>query len=132
MKSIYRVGILSLFILSLTGFTASAQIVNLLYHFTLDSTQGKGPVSSLIADQQGAFYGTTYEGGANDYGTVFQLTPPASSGAAWKETVLYSFCSQSDCADGSYPTSGLILGKDGALYGTTQYGGDVCGHSGCG
>jgi uncharacterized repeat protein (TIGR03803 family) len=103
-----------------------------LHNFSFDSSKGKGPVSSLIADEQGALYGTTYEGGANDYGTIFKLTPPASNGAPWTETVLHSFCSQSESEDGSYPTGGLVFGEFGRLYGVTTYGGNACGQSGCG
>src|SRR4051794_22503969 len=109
MKSIYRAAALSLLALSLAGFAASAQTVNLLHSFTLDATQGKGAVSGLIDDQQGALYGTTYEGGANGYGTIFKLTPPASNGIPWKHTVLHSFCSQPNCFDGSYPQGGVML-----------------------
>jgi uncharacterized repeat protein (TIGR03803 family) len=132
MKNIYRTAALSLVVLSLAGFTASAQTVTLLHRFSFNTSKGKGPVSRLIADEHGALYGTTYEGGANGYGTVFKLTPPASNGARRKETVLYSFCSRGECLDGSYPTGGLIFGAEGALYGTTQYGGLPCGNSGCG
>jgi uncharacterized repeat protein (TIGR03803 family) len=67
-------------------------------------------------DGQGNLYGTTQNGGANGYGTVFKL---ATNGT---ETVLYSFCSKGDCSDGAYPASGLITDGSGNLYGTTQYG----------
>src|SRR3981081_1619286 len=100
MKNIYRAGALSLVALSLAGVTSSAQTVTLLHSFSFNTSKGKGHVSGLIADQQGALYGTTYEGGAHDYGTVFKLTPPASHGAPWKETVLSSFCLQPECEDG--------------------------------
>jgi len=132
MKNIYRAGLLSLAALSLAGFTASAKTVTLLHSFSFNASKGKGPVSSLIVDEKGALYGTTYEGGANGNGMVFKLTPPASDGALWKETVLYSYCSRGECLDGSSPTGGLIFGAEGSLYGTTQYGGLPCGQSGCG
>jgi hypothetical protein len=51
--------VLSLVALSLADFTASAQTVTELYSFSFDSSKGKGPVYSLIADEQGALYGTT-------------------------------------------------------------------------
>jgi uncharacterized repeat protein (TIGR03803 family) len=90
---------------------------------------GDGNISyaTLTADQ-GALYGTTYGGGTGSSvgcpggsgcGTVFKLTPPANSGGTWTETVLYSFVAGSD---GQYPQAGLIV-YNGALYGTTQYGG---------
>ena len=42
---------------------------------------------------------------------------------AQTETVLYSFCSMPDCADGATPDSGLILDSSGFLYGETWEGG---------
>jgi uncharacterized repeat protein (TIGR03803 family) len=64
----------------------------------------------------GNFYGTTSGGGANSGGTIFKIT---TRGAL---TTLYSFCAQTNCADGSSPRS-LTLGTDGSLYGTTVFGG---------
>jgi uncharacterized repeat protein (TIGR03803 family) len=53
---------------------------------------------------------------------VFKLTP--NSDGSWTESVLYSFCSLDNCADGADPTAGLIFDKAGNLYGTTSEGGD--------
>ena len=55
----------------------------------------------LVQAINGDFYGTTYEGGAYSYGTVFQITPGGTL------TTLYSFGSQS--GDGSNPEARLIL-----------------------
>lgn len=122
--------VLSLAALCFAGATSSAQTVTLLHSFSFDTSKGKGPVSGVIADQQGALYGETNEGGANGYGTVFKLARPAHGQTAWKETVLYSFCAQANCEDGSYPTGGLVV-YQGALFGVTTYGGFSCGESGC-
>jgi uncharacterized repeat protein (TIGR03803 family) len=105
------------------GFTVTS-----LYNFTWSKSNGSGNVSSLIADQQGALYGTTYYGGEYGYGTVFKLTPPAKGETAWKQTVLYSFCQKLTCSDGAYPVGGLIFAKQPngitALFGTTSDGGN--------
>ena len=72
----------------------------------------------MIHDSKGNFYGTTSDGGENDAGTVFKLTPSGTL------TTLYSFCSQSNCADGVEPRAGLIQDSDGNFYGTTFTGGN--------
>ena len=81
---------------------------------------GNGPAAGLISDATGALYGTTANGGANGYGTVFKLTPPAVAGGPWTETVLYSFTGGSD---GGSPKASLIFDESGALYSTTTVGG---------
>ncbi len=73
----------------------------------------------------GTLYGTTWDGGAYNDGSVFSID--LSTGA---ETILHSF----DNTDGQWPVAGLINVK-GTLYGTTFYGGayTTCGDSfGCG
>lgn len=124
MKNIYRAVALSLAALSLVGVSPSRATESVLYKFT-GGSDGSHPWGVLIADSKGALYGTTNAGGSEGYGAVFKLTPPAESGAPWKESVLYSFCQQSSCNDGSYPEAGLIFDKQGALYGTTSEGGEV-------
>jgi uncharacterized repeat protein (TIGR03803 family) len=84
-----------------------------LYFFT-SGTDGRYPYAGLIQGTDGNFYGTTYEGGTSDDGTVFKITP------AGAETVLYSFAAGTD---GQYVDAGLIQGADGNFYGTTFQGG---------
>jgi uncharacterized repeat protein (TIGR03803 family) len=90
-------------------------------------TDGANPVAGLIQATNGNFYGTTEAGGddVNNAGTVFEITPGGT------ETVLYSFCSQANCADGIGPKGALVQGADGSLYGTTYSGGATC-TGGCG
>ena len=83
---------------------------------------GQFPVAGLVSDAQGALYGTAGAGGANNYGVVFKLTPPAS-GNVWTPSVLYNFCSLNNCADGYDPVAGLAFDSTGLLYGTTEFGG---------
>ena len=115
--------------------TAAGKITYLHnFCFLSGCADGGSPQGALIQASNGNFYGTTSVGGANGYGTVFEITP------AGKLTTLYSFCSVSACADGSSPRSTLIQATDGNLYGTTEYGGyfysgpdGYCGASyGCG
>ncbi len=73
--------------------------------------------AGVVQGSDGNFYGTTLEGGANNEGTVYKITP---SGAL---TTLYSFCAQSECTDGLHPEAGLLQGSDGNFYGTTDGGG---------
>jgi uncharacterized repeat protein (TIGR03803 family) len=79
--------------------------------------------ASLIFDRAGNLYGTTYQGGAHGSGTLFQLVPNADG--SWRESVLHSFCSRTNCGDGAFPPASLIFDQAGNLYGTTSSGGDL-------
>jgi uncharacterized repeat protein (TIGR03803 family) len=85
---------------------------------------GYTPLAALVQATNGDFYGTTQSGGANNAGTVFRIAPSG------KLTTLYSFCSQSACADGAEggnAAQALIQATDGNLYGTTADGGATGG-----
>ena len=89
---------------------------------SFDTTDGAYPESGLIQATNGDLYGTTIDGGANctssgGCGTVFKITPGGTL------TTLYSFCSQTNCTDGTQPESGLMQATNGDLYGTTYQGG---------
>ena len=99
-----------------------------LYNFCAQANcaDGAGPNSGPVFDQKGNLYGTTFQGGLGDggcgyggggCGVVFKLTPTG------KETVLYTFCAQTKCADGANPNSGPVFDHKGNLYGTTFMGG---------
>lgn len=105
-----------------------------LYNFCSESAcaDGSSPQAPLIQANDGSFYGITTNGG-NVYGggtgscpasygcgTIFQITP------AGKLTTLYSFCSQSGCADGYFPVAGLTQDTNGTFYGTTNGGVNNC------
>ena len=97
-----------------------------LYAFcpTGNCTDGEFPQAAPIQATDGNLYGTTTGGGANSVGTVFRITPTGTL------TTLYSFCSQTGCADGGDPEAGLIQASDGNLYGTTAGGGGSSNPSG--
>src|SRR5947209_133466 len=109
----------------------------ILYNFTgLDD--GGGPLGALISDDAGNLYGTTTLGGVNATetlgGVVFELSPPATPGGSWTETVLHSFPANS--SDGGAPAGDLVFDQAGNLYGVTSAGGTEsalsCGSNGCG
>ncbi|HWY21906.1 MAG TPA: choice-of-anchor tandem repeat GloVer-containing protein [Candidatus Acidoferrum sp.] len=111
--------------ISLAGL-ASAQTENTLFDFT--ETDSFWPQGGLVQDAKGNLYGATRGGGTYGVGTIFELSPPAQAGGAWTKTTIYNFLSWG--GTGNIPSSGLIMGRAGALYGTTYVGGDsrcVCG-----
>jgi len=92
---------------------------NVLYSFQL-GVDAINPNSRLVIGTGGVLYGTTSNGGTLGYGTVFSLTPPVSPGGHWTEALIHNFGATPN--DGEYPTSGLTLGPEGVMYGTTRFG----------
>jgi uncharacterized repeat protein (TIGR03803 family) len=108
-----------------------------LYSFLgTDMGDGQSPGgAALVQGSDGALYGTTSEGGitGQDFpfggGTVFKINTDGSG-----YTLLYTFLG-SDVGDGRNPYGGLVRGRDGVLYGTTDGGGtyqppDILGNRG--
>jgi uncharacterized repeat protein (TIGR03803 family) len=75
-------------------------------HSFASGTDGANPVNGLIMDSTGNLYGTTYNGGSQGNGTVFQMTP---SGGSWTETVIYQMKSN---------YAGLVMDGSGNIFGT--------------
>lgn len=89
---------------------------NVVYSFK-NMPDGAVPgYGDVIWDQQGNMYGTTEQGGQNNGGTLWEMTP---SGNGWNESVIYNFTG----ANGLFPYSGVVFDKNGAILGTTAYGG---------
>jgi uncharacterized repeat protein (TIGR03803 family) len=87
-----------------------------LYSFAGGTADGAQPWGSLIQDDKGNFYGTTFGGGTSNWGTVFKLSKSGT------ETVLHSFVG--GATDGEFPFYGsLIMDAKGNLYGVTSQGG---------
>ena len=86
-----------------------------LHNFT-GGADGGYPTGRLTLDSAGSVYGTASYGGTPHGGVVFKLD------TAGQETVLYSFCTLTGCADGAGP-SGVIRDSAGNLYGTAAGGG---------
>jgi uncharacterized repeat protein (TIGR03803 family) len=91
-----------------------------LYRFT-GGTDGAVPLAGLVRDSAGNLYGTTYYGGAQNLGVVFELDTTN------KETVLHTFAGP---PDGASPDGALFLDAAGNLYGMTTQGGTCM--AGCG
>lgn len=95
-----------------------------LYPFCSQANCSDGyfPESVPITDSAGNLYGTTAYGGTNCNGD-------APCGVAFEysvggiESTVHDFCSAGNCSDGTSPSAGLIMDSNGALYGTTRYGG---------
>jgi uncharacterized repeat protein (TIGR03803 family) len=87
-----------------------------LHSFAWDGANGAFPIAGLTLDDLGNLYGTTLMGGASDLGTVFTIKTDGSGFA-----VLHFF--GGGAADGAGPTSSLVAGRAGNLYGTTEMGG---------
>jgi uncharacterized repeat protein (TIGR03803 family) len=92
-------------------------------------SDGWEPDSGLIADANGALYGTTPLGGSSGCdgsgcGVVYRLTPPPAGQTAWTYTILYVF---TDGADGAGPSGALLFDANGNLYGTASGGGNGTG-----
>jgi uncharacterized repeat protein (TIGR03803 family) len=74
----------------------------------------------LVLGNDGNYYGTTFYAAADGAGSVFSMTPTGV------ETVIHAFSGAghvTGSTDGAYPSAGLMLGRDGNLYGTTRDGG---------
>ncbi len=114
-----------------TIFKFSGGTFHLLY--TINCVQGGGSCpdgaqagGELVVDKNGNLYGTMQQGGANNGGTLFELT------ADGHYNVLYNFCSSQSCTDGQNPQTPLTyIGANGGavydgkspLYGATLNGG---------
>ena len=90
-----------------------------------DGADGSCPCSAVVRGADGSFYGTTYSGGAVNAGVIFRVT---SDGAF---TLVQSLPGGPEAAPPrpavfqglANPKASVILGTDGALYGTTSAGG---------
>jgi uncharacterized repeat protein (TIGR03803 family) len=83
-----------------------------LYSFCSQNncTDGRNPAAGLVQATDGNFYGTTYGGVVNNYGTIFKISPGGTL------TTLYRF----QPTVGGNPVAALFQATNGDLYGTTQ------------
>ena len=92
--------------------SADGQAFKTLYSFT-GGADGANPSAALAQGADGSFYGTAYNAGAGNSGTLFEIT------AAGEFTLLASLSG----ADGAQPDAALLQANDGSWYGTTVWGG---------
>lgn len=89
----------------------------ILHHFNANAKDGFNPYAGFVLDAVGNLYGTTYQGGSQGGGTVFELR--LAAGGKWQYKTLHGF----NATDGDGIIGGLTFDKKGNLYGTTEYGG---------
>ena len=112
----------------------SAWLFAPLHGFT-GNPDGGNPAARVVFGPRGILYGTTAQGGLDNYGTVFQLQPPSricpTPSCPWSETQLYSFQGPYQAAN---PGGGdLAFDAQGNIYGTTLGGGGyLCDDQNCG
>jgi uncharacterized repeat protein (TIGR03803 family) len=87
-----------------------------LHNFGSVAADGANPQAGLVEGSDGFLYGTTFFGGSNDLGTVYKFKKDGGSYA-----ILHHFSFSG--GDGANPDTALVQGRDGALYGTTFFGG---------
>ncbi len=97
---------------------AQAQSDDIL-HFFSGGMDGSLPTSGVTLGGTGTLYGTTTSGGSGNSGVVYRLTERHS---AWTLSSLYEF---TGLDDGGVPQAGITIGPNGALYGTTAFGGTL-------
>ncbi|HLY18324.1 MAG TPA: choice-of-anchor tandem repeat GloVer-containing protein [Bryobacteraceae bacterium] len=91
--------------------------------YTFAGPDGANPRTGVVRDSNGNLYGTTYNGGAFNAGTVFKLD------TAGNLTTLHSFTGG---ADGANPEAAVVRDSSGNLYGTASIGGVSECFNGCG
>lgn len=81
---------------------------------------GSSPISSLVADGKGNFYGTTSAGGSTSCGcgVIFKMTRSATG--TWSESVVYSF---PGAPNAGQAYNGMVRDASGNFYGATVSGG---------
>ncbi|MEK8029262.1 choice-of-anchor tandem repeat GloVer-containing protein [Ideonella sp. DXS29W] len=95
------------------NYSIKSGVLRVLRSFAGQDGDGAFPSEPLTLANDGNFYGTTSQGGASQYGTLFRMTKDGEF------TLLHVF----DLATGATPSGTLVQGRDGALYGTTARGG---------
>jgi uncharacterized repeat protein (TIGR03803 family) len=97
---------------------AAAWTEQVVYSFCKDQPcpDGIGAEGALAMDGQGDIFGTTFDGGFDGSGVVWRLEP---EGRKFVHSTLWKL----DDTHGATPASGVIIDKNGNLYGAAPIGG---------
>ncbi len=99
---------------------ATNGMLTTVVQFTRNGTSNKGayPYSALVNDGNGFFWGTTQQGGANGYGTIFKV-----NGVTGALATVVEFSGNGASNKGALPAAGLVSDGSGFFWGTTAAGG---------
>jgi uncharacterized repeat protein (TIGR03803 family) len=100
---------------TLVFLTSATQAATFKIVHTFAGSDGQSPQASLSIDKKGNLYGTTYDGGSFDDGTIFEIS---SSGGF---SLIHSFSG----SGGEFPEANVLLDKKGNIFGTTSSGGSL-------
>lgn len=120
---------LAVAVLALTQVSRAAT-ATVLYNFCAQPNcpDGANPQADLTVDLAGNLWGTTRNGGAHQFGTIFELTKSSGFTAIGQQ---YSF--KGGSSDGAFPEAGLVFdSQTGLFFGTTSAGGSGSCNNGCG
>ena len=100
-----------------------------IHTFTGATKDGYYAAGTPALDQAGNLYGTTYQGGARNYGTVYKLSliTKGKNKGKWKQAILHSFSAGNTGTGPNGPWGGVVLDAAGNIYGTTSNGGKYGG-----
>ncbi len=97
--------------------------------YSFHDNDGNVPVARVVFGPDGSLFGTTYQGGDEENGVVFNLRPASTVCkevlCPWTETVIHYFTNN---PDGCLPGLGdLTFDSAGNIYGTTEDCGEIAG-----
>jgi uncharacterized repeat protein (TIGR03803 family) len=99
-----------------------AQYTQTILHTFNPAKNGTRIIGNPMLPDGDNLYGTTFDGGTNQNGTFFELTPRA--GSEWQQTVLFSFPETTNTNTFSSPVGGMVRDASGNFYGVSPYDGE--------
>lgn len=95
------------------SYNLGSQNFSVKKHFTIP-TEGLVPRAGFMKGSNGKLYGTTFAGGANNVGTIFEYNPSSET---------YSVLANFGGASGMLPSGNIIQATNNKLYGMASKGG---------